>query len=596
MERPDDPSGKAFEDMCLIIYGKFFLTTDARFQGRRGQGQHGIDIRLTDRTCSRPGGRQVVIQCKNYRKELRFRDVENDLLAAYRNRDAFGRFDEFIIATTSEADGKLDAAVERFTQQHHLPFNVLIHNWDKIESIVNSHPDLCSYFLPSLYAESAPSYASTQTAREIDELVSRGQLKQAQTVLGQHVREHSPKQAIMPANVQADLRRSWLSLCMAAGDFLQAAPILDRELPCARFDAGLRLEYVRTRRVLSQLTRLDVGYSLVGETRKTFPQEVDQEAAQLLSARGTLDEQLTLAYFVILYSGTEDIIDNGLCRAVSLLLQSEATWDGPGARDRTIAYSCIQAAYVARRGPDRCREIEDAQSDSARRLSQQADQFGLDLTLIWQFIHLNEKVLPLLKGELRRGRWEREKWVEIEPAKRALALPERRACSSDALILDCLLYNSANRRKQYKLYAPTLSIERLLCFYRTIELAVEIGHFPGSEAISQPHKLLPQLQELIAACGLGRRYQSVPPDMVSAEPSYFDHETPRITEAQHAIQLALSKGAPFLTAELMELHRFIKARECPGPARFVTLGPPGKLDFDCSWPNQYTRRPLRDIR
>lgn len=108
LNKPADPSGRAFENLCLLVFGQHFAADDANFYGRPGVGQNGIDIRLTNRVIDR--NERVVIQCKDV-QTLKWKTIKPDFEAAleyFAPRAADDPDLFFITATTDDGANTKD--------------------------------------------------------------------------------------------------------------------------------------------------------------------------------------------------------------------------------------------------------------------------------------------------------------------------------------------------------------------------------------------------------------------------------------------------------------------------------------------------------
>lgn len=62
LEELDRLDWREFENLCLVLFERYFDAPDANFYGANSFGQDGIDIRLTTTKGQTPA--RVVIQCK----------------------------------------------------------------------------------------------------------------------------------------------------------------------------------------------------------------------------------------------------------------------------------------------------------------------------------------------------------------------------------------------------------------------------------------------------------------------------------------------------------------------------------------------------
>lgn len=578
--RPNDPSGKAFEDMCLVIYGVHYRTDDAVFYGRRGQAQRGIDIRLTDKT-NPHNVRCVVVQCKDTQR-LSFSDIEWEITETL---NAHGDVSELIIATTSSDDARLTEKVDALVESLLSRIKVSVHFWSKIESIVRQSEPLSEHFCDPVSEIGFARYTHQQVADDISLATRAWRFDRAIKLWETHQKDGKARYnhaELSPAEMPLTLRASLLDLYMTAGDFERAAQILDVELTRKTYNADLHLKFVRALRVISQVEPHPSPLRFVGEVRKTFSEVIDSSASKLLSACGSLDVQLTLARLVIFHANTSEAIDAGLRRALGLVIQSwpmDATFPRPtdvehftaripGQHTRAWSrdamepqrvhadnfamslvqtYSRIRETFARRRGPSALGNIERALGGWPKEIA-----YGGNWNATFNALERGARAcFPIFWAEMDRCEWSREEATEIVFHKMN-TYTDTRVCSSDALFVDCLRGSNEERRSKHRLLTTTLSLERILCLSRTAEI---FGDVFQNHCIPFRASLIDRIRSLVRDSRLAKSFRNqADRPLLTAAPAYFDHpEIPVGTEeTRHVIRLASEKSAPLLIASLDE--------------------------------------------
>ncbi len=128
MVLPKTRDASEFEDMICDVCTKKYKREFQRY-GRSGQKQNGIDIISDEKE-------MICVQCKNFKLSIKIvekiiNDAENFTFS----------FKEFIIATSSPRDNKLQDYVEEINNNKYR-FIIKIMFWDEITTIVVSHKKL----------------------------------------------------------------------------------------------------------------------------------------------------------------------------------------------------------------------------------------------------------------------------------------------------------------------------------------------------------------------------------------------------------------------------------------------------------------------
>lgn len=142
--------GKEFEELCLAIWKRILGDPCAQLNGRRGQGQQGVDV--FGRRCG--SFNWVGVQCKvRSNGILTESDVQDDAKAAMSFNP---RLSELIFATTAPRDKKIQEYARVLTQQNMSEGQgmvVTIYSWDDIQSFLceESNLDLCHRFYSDFF-------------------------------------------------------------------------------------------------------------------------------------------------------------------------------------------------------------------------------------------------------------------------------------------------------------------------------------------------------------------------------------------------------------------------------------------------------------
>lgn len=140
--QPKDWQG--FERLVRDLAARQFEDPNADLHGRSGQSQNGVDI-----FCRTPSGEAVGIQCKHLRDGANVGRMAAMLEAEIEKAKTFEPpLRRFILVTNSVNDVELQAAARRATEDHAAQglFQVHVHGWDWIESLLSRWPDIAGQY------------------------------------------------------------------------------------------------------------------------------------------------------------------------------------------------------------------------------------------------------------------------------------------------------------------------------------------------------------------------------------------------------------------------------------------------------------------
>jgi hypothetical protein len=158
---PKPKSEDEFEDIVAEFLKIRWDDRNAHRHGRRGQGQHGVDI------IGKPqwlGGRSAGAQCKNTDKltvELIMREVEEA-------KHFPGGLGEFYIVTSSDRDSGLEAKARQRIASANVPFPVHIIFWPDIVIELAGRQDLVDKFWKGFASTGTAEFAPAQEPRWLD--------------------------------------------------------------------------------------------------------------------------------------------------------------------------------------------------------------------------------------------------------------------------------------------------------------------------------------------------------------------------------------------------------------------------------------------
>lgn len=153
---PKPKNEQDFESMCRHIYGIHYKTL-AKFFGRRGQKQHGIDIILCKDDIEDKEHR-IGIQCKHVQMLSLDKESGDSVCKEIKKaEDGNMPISHLVIATTLPNDASLTNAVQNLSDKRkdNDKFTVSIHFWGDIEGLITDYPSLeKKYRIPDDYIES----------------------------------------------------------------------------------------------------------------------------------------------------------------------------------------------------------------------------------------------------------------------------------------------------------------------------------------------------------------------------------------------------------------------------------------------------------
>ncbi|OEZ63362.1 hypothetical protein [Duganella sp. HH105] len=324
LRKPSDASGREFENLSLLVHRHAYRASDGIFYGR-GHRQHGIDIRLT--VC----GQTIVIQCKQVERMSysTFGDDLSSALARWAPRHPTSPPLLFILATTaknldtSDIDDKIKAELALLPEGVRERVSVEIHDWDWFEHTVRSSVELAEYLLePDESYREYRSHELQKSVKLVAQHVAERRLSSAREAWSQYCAGRPEAEPLQPALLPMNAYAPLLDLYLAAGDFEEAKKILDGALGRQPFNARFRLAYLRSVRVVNAIPKISRTLQFGKKQPGTLDAEIDNFADELLEALGGLDEQLTLALWVVTYTTKAAIAATALMRARSLLNQA----------------------------------------------------------------------------------------------------------------------------------------------------------------------------------------------------------------------------------------------------------------------------------
>jgi len=157
------PEGDSdFEDMCATVYGVVHGDPSPKRNGRRGQGQGGVDVFVAI-----AGGAigRIGIQSKRYNDGgLTLKMVQDDVNAA---DDDDQQIDRMVFATTAPADASLLKAIMALSDARKLAgkFPVEIDFWPEISAHISRHSQLQEHYAPN--TPGAQFYRTEQAQNDI---------------------------------------------------------------------------------------------------------------------------------------------------------------------------------------------------------------------------------------------------------------------------------------------------------------------------------------------------------------------------------------------------------------------------------------------
>jgi hypothetical protein len=290
---------------------------------------------------------------------------------------------------------------------------------------------------------------------------------------------------------------------------------------------------------------------------------------------GKADEQLLLAYWLVMYAEEGDTIDAGLRRALGLVFQNwpknitplpdpnetmimrrgafhylryghslmRPTGPGPEASSAECqalvhAYTLIRLVHSYRRGWERTFQTEH----SAGGWAEVESEFGSEnvinhittipsLTLAGYMKHF-----PLLLNEIKLLSYKWEERIHFASPRPPEPQSEYHTltCAANTLIADCANFTNKKRRQYVKIITSNLTIERLVCLEQLLKVSPEDSIF-GRDDIHEA------LQEMLDSC---RRFDRQLQELIGhvcSGPAYFNHHSDaHINEESASISLMIN--------------------------------------------------------
>jgi len=154
-----------FQNFCLKLARREWNDKHAQLNGRRGQGQHGVDINGQDNTAS---GEFCGVQCKgsekNAPRRLTKKEVQDEVDAAKQYKPPLSLL---IIAYAGDRDKNLQEQVRLINVEHKTKdlFRVVLRSWDDILDELEAYPDLQGELLAPLVLAEVPTRSDVDPKR-----------------------------------------------------------------------------------------------------------------------------------------------------------------------------------------------------------------------------------------------------------------------------------------------------------------------------------------------------------------------------------------------------------------------------------------------
>jgi hypothetical protein len=352
-----------FEEMCQHIYEEVFFNRGARRNGRRGQLQNGTDILVHDfqtTTMDRRGG-MVLVQSKYTESDKPdFRAAKAAALMArdkVNSDDAYRDVYLFIVATSAKNDAKLHDDLKRLKESEQLPFEIQLHPWDKLCSLVKSS-DRLWYLYNTDSGEGVPVEYRLQVdllTNRIVESLKSGLLNDAnKAVEGWKYPGYRTSYGHDGLRAPADiwkwsppLRKALIEVYSAAADSWNCVPLLECELNLNHsHEADRWLSYLLAQRVVGNLRKPSGRFPLVGDMPQFAPL-LTTMCDTICKAQGSPDDLGCLALMLIMETSDTEIRDKALGMMLDLVTRAGKTqWDA----EARIAHAVVRFFYVSRRG------------------------------------------------------------------------------------------------------------------------------------------------------------------------------------------------------------------------------------------------------
>lgn len=604
IEKPNDRSGREFENLCLVLFEHHFAAQDANFYGRNATGQNGIDIRLSSRQQATP--ETIIIQCKDV-SELHWSTVKDDFEKAIRHfsgelADSAANL-YFIVATT--ADGvnspKLRAAADAFLSLNlakdiRARFRYDFIAWPLLTEWVKNKQSLRDLFCrPTRPADVRITQAQLQLHRTLERCTHEMRLHEGRTALLDYMRSDSQADPEHYHWLPTKLFSSVLDLFMLSCDFERAKKLLDVILGSRPLEGRYLLQHLRAHRVLALCPRhnkhLPGLQGLV--TRPAAPRalhrEVESLAPQLFDALGDIDTQLCLALWMVSYAEDRRIVDGALRRALGLIAWAwpkdvppldpdriyTVTANGHlyeeivGGRRRVanniqcldfalvMAYSYIRSVHAIRFGIDATLAAESSQRGWPRHFNDLVSQHPLDLPGALKGGQHAFSHLPQFFAELKGRYYQPESTSAIYEKQVPELTASRYVCTAEFLLSDCSNGAVANRLAEFSKAGVFGYGARIVVSHCALERLAMAAWYQGAvlgDAMgAQITHLLSQVERLEVAGGGD--------SPIVSYPAYCDQADARCrSELDAAVALRDELGAGFLCTGVWDLKKAAHAR------------------------------------
>jgi|GEM_PF-3825895 len=140
-----------FERICRALFAKHWRIVDTQLNGISGQRQNGVDFYGTHLNGRVHGGQSKLHQTP---AKLTEEELQDEVEKA---RSFQPKLDQYIVATTSRRDAKLQELARQITKDHRAGglFEVLVYAWDDIVELLNEHGDVRDQYFDGLTPKQA---------------------------------------------------------------------------------------------------------------------------------------------------------------------------------------------------------------------------------------------------------------------------------------------------------------------------------------------------------------------------------------------------------------------------------------------------------
>ncbi|MFJ1300078.1 hypothetical protein ACILG0_08925 [Pseudomonadota bacterium AL_CKDN230030165-1A_HGKHYDSX7] len=582
------------ELMCLHIYEELYHSS--RLFGRSGQWQQGLDILLNDYRAAdmnKRGGR-VFVQCKFTMADLDAGKIKQDVLKAKEKIETSKHYAGvylFILATNAENNARLHDKLQEFQLEEKLPFEIEIHNWDKLRDLIRGSNKLWSLFnhQPGEGLDSGTQFSVRLLKDGLLNRINTGALAEArkleqQRLGGRRGSGYGDDSISLPNDIwkeSVELRAALLKLYRQAADSFSALPILRYEYSISRMEnVDSLLDYVRADRIVGNLRSSKVPFLAVGD-KPIFEPSLNDLAPQIFAMQGSVDKLACLALILIMESG-DHAIQDGALEMMSELRKRDA---GAAWEPLThIAYAVIRFYYVMRRGwapasryytvgdslPD-CRYSLDSNS---RLLNQPFVGHGSEPVKIAgrdpfadhgcrvghsRLVEIFSRVLgghsrafnlPELEAECRlyscedfssiSGKWSESTWQ----------VGRRRVVDFQTLARVAAHNDQKRLLSQYEPLITERTFERLLGSRASLRAHVQ----RATNSVASAAKLLDSIEELLAVCRYAADHRESGQGTIAVQ-TVYDQPPPRLVDYVPPDSAFRIQRAFTLTPERMEVRR-----------------------------------------